>query len=360
MKKVIRDVDETRGIVQVTISDERWYFKPSADENLNPIYKPVPSVTWICGSYPKGVPFYKWLADKGWDESQAIKEAAGNKGSKIHQAIDAILKGDQDIRIDSKFINHKTEQPEELTLEECDAILAFLAWYKETKPEVICWEYTIYSDKHNYAGTIDLVCRINGKLFIVDFKTGQNVWPEYELQVSAYGKAILNGEHAITQIGYVETIGLAILQIGYRGNKAGYKFKEVDMQFDLFLAAQKIWEKEHGNEIPSKRDYPIVLFKATKVAEVKATDVTPASFPVNATRTPEVIDMPTHVLVPDSIADVAKTVAPEGITVIPTPEARPMVSADDFKFSTIREPLQENSAVKTAEITITQDGSKSV
>ena len=31
MKKVIREVDEKRGIVQVTIADERWYVKEEKD-----------------------------------------------------------------------------------------------------------------------------------------------------------------------------------------------------------------------------------------------------------------------------------------------------------------------------------------
>jgi hypothetical protein len=43
---------------------------------------PVPSVTWISGFWPKGIGFYKWLADKGWDEAEAAKQAAGDKNEK--------------------------------------------------------------------------------------------------------------------------------------------------------------------------------------------------------------------------------------------------------------------------------------
>src|SRR5690242_10192739 len=128
MKKIIRETDDKRGIVQVTIADERWYMKPGNDPLTKlPTMLAVPSVTWIAGHYPKGIGFYKWLADKGWDESQAIKQAAGNKGSKVHHAIDAILDGFE-VRIDSKYINHETEQLEELSLEEVDCIKAFVDW----------------------------------------------------------------------------------------------------------------------------------------------------------------------------------------------------------------------------------------
>ncbi len=257
MKKIIREVDEKKGIVQVTIADERWYLKPDKDENGMPIIKSVPSVTWICGSYPKGIGFYKWLADKGWDESESLKQAAGTKGSKVHLAIADILKG-VEVRIDSKYPN-KDGIEEELTLEECDCILAFKSWFDTLKPKVIAWETVVFSDQHNYAGTIDFICEIDGETWIIDFKTGQYIWAEYELQISAYKRAIENGENHFTQIKDVSNIKTAILQVGYRRNKNGYKFTEVENKFNLFEAAQMIWKNDHGNETVNKKDYPIVL-----------------------------------------------------------------------------------------------------
>jgi hypothetical protein len=58
MRKYIRVVDEKRGIVQVTVSDERYYLKPGQDPVTElPVYTPVPSVTWIAGFWPKGIQF---------------------------------------------------------------------------------------------------------------------------------------------------------------------------------------------------------------------------------------------------------------------------------------------------------------
>lgn len=265
MKKIIKEVDEKRGIVQITISDERWYMRPSKDANGLPIIQSVPSVTFITGSYPKGVAFYKWLADKGWDESEAIKQAAGNKGSKVHLAIADILQG-KEVRIESKYPN-KEGLEEELSLEECDCILSFVNWYKEVKPKVLAWETVIFSDQHNYAGTVDFLCEIEGETWIIDFKTGQYIWPEYELQLSAYRRAIENGENVFhgTDVTKLKT---AVLQVGYRRNKNGYKFTEIENKFDLFQAAQVIWKNEHGGEQPSKKDYPIILSPALSAQEV--------------------------------------------------------------------------------------------
>ncbi len=265
MKKIIKEVDEKKGIVQVTIADERWYMKPSKDENGLPIIKAVPSVTFITGSYPKGVAFYKWLADKGWDESEAIKQAAGNKGSKVHLAIADILQG-KEVRIEAKYPNSEGIE-EELTLEECDCILSFVNWFQEVKPKVLAWETAIFSEINNYAGTIDFICEIDGQTWIVDFKTGQYIWPEYELQLSAYKRAVENGENFFHGVD-VTNIKTAILQVGYRRNKNNYKFTEVEDKFNLFQAAQVIWKNEHGSETVSKKDYPIILSPALSVQEV--------------------------------------------------------------------------------------------
>jgi len=284
MKKIIRETDEKRGIVQITVADERWYTKPANHpESGMPVYhQPVPSVTWICGFWPKGVGFYKWLADKGWDEAEAAKHAAGDKGSRVHLAIERILNGEE-FRIDTKVADksRSTEQEAaftELSYEELLCVKSFIDWRNEVKPEVIATEITVFSEIHGYAGTIDLVCRIDGVPYVIDFKTSKQVWKEHELQVSAYRMALENGENPIrmknpngTEGPVVDLSGLktAILQVGYERNRAGYKFTEVEDAFPLFKVAQQIWKAEVGDNTPgfTKREFPIVLSPAAKKAE---------------------------------------------------------------------------------------------
>jgi hypothetical protein len=272
MKKIIREVDEKKGIVQVTIADERWYMKPAKDAEGMPYYKAVPSITWIGQSYPKGIGYYKWLAEHGWDEAESIKIAAGDKGTKIHLAIEDILQG-KEVRIDTKYINKSSDKEEELTLEECDAILSFLKWKTDLEVdytlETIAFETTVYSDQYNYAGTVDYIVKMTEKktseitFWLIDFKSSQQIWPSHELQVSAYKKTIENAENHIPDLDATK-LKIGILQVGYKRNKNGYKFTEVEDKFNLFLAAQTIWLSEHSKEEPTKKDYPIVLSKALK------------------------------------------------------------------------------------------------
>lgn len=248
MKKEIRTVDKARQILQVTTVDERWYVRGMVDPETGlPKYEFVPSVTWICDHYPKGVAFYKWLASKGWDESQAIKNAAGDKGSKVHYAIRDLIEG-RAVAIDAKYKNNSTGEEEELSFEEYDCLMAFSLWHKEAKPEFLDCEFAVWGD--GYAGSVDLLCKIDGQLFLIDFKTSQYVWPSMELQVSAY-------KHALEYQGGAAGAKLAILQVGYRLNKKRYKFTEIEDHYQEFLAAKTIWAKETKGVQPHQKDYPL-------------------------------------------------------------------------------------------------------
>lgn len=279
MKKIIRDVDQERGIVQVTCVDERWYAKPVGSKETGlPEYKFVPSVTFIAGSYPKGIGYAKWLAEHGWDEAETIKKEAGTKGSKVHQAIESILNG-QEVRIDSSFMNWETEKDEELTVDEVECIMSFIKWREETEKtydiETLVIDGSarsvLFSDVHNYAGTVDWVVKMTHKetkearYFLIDFKTSQSVFPSHEIQVSAYRETVINGENPVEGLPEDAELEIAILQLGYRKNKAGYKFTEIEPQFDLFLATRTIWKNEHGTEKPSQKDYPLVLSPASEI-----------------------------------------------------------------------------------------------
>jgi hypothetical protein len=102
----------------------------------------------------------------------------------------------------------------------------------------------------------------------VDFKTSQQVWPEYELQVSAYKKPIENAEFNVEGFTEIGDIHLGILQIGYKRNKAGFKWNEIEDKFPIFMAARTIWENEASKDTPKQKDYPIVLSPALTVEEV--------------------------------------------------------------------------------------------
>jgi hypothetical protein len=231
-------------------------------------------VTWICeAGYPKGIGFYKWLAQHGWDESQAIKQARGDEGYKVHAAIKALLNGET-VTMESAFYNETLNAPEPLNPDEYECLMSFCDWFALARPAVISCEYVVWNESsvpgNGYAGMVDLKCCLSADylatalkgrhkwgiegakhqpedVWIVDFKTSQYLWPSHEIQVSAYKHA----DRGVDRLG--------ILQLGYRSNKAGFKFSEIADQYDLFLAARQIWAKETAGQAPLQRDYPLSL-----------------------------------------------------------------------------------------------------
>lgn len=263
MKKEFRIVDEEKNIVQITTVDERWYAFEGKDKTTgNPIFRFLPSVTWISDFYPKGIAFYKWLADKGWNEAESLKTAAGNKGSKVHYAIGDLLDG-KVIEMTSKYLNPTTEQLEELTLEEYECLLSFTRWFEEVKPKIINREFIIVNKQENYAGMIDFVCEIeagkysrteySGGIYIIDFKTSQNIWPSHKLQISAYRKGDTKLKIKLNEC------KMAILQLNYYRNKNRFKFTEIEDKYDQFLAAKIIWENETKGIEPKQLNYPMSI-----------------------------------------------------------------------------------------------------
>ena len=261
MKKEITEVDKKRGIYQVTTCDERWYAEPVKDRTTGlPAYKFYPSVTWITFFYHKPTELIKWIAARGYEEAEAVKQLAGEKGSKIHLAVEKLLSGEE-FNSDTKVMNKSKEQEEELTGEEYGALVDFSNWFAELqsnhKVKVIAVEKLIISKKYGYAGMVDIILDIDEERWIIDLKTGQTQSKGWTLQLSAY-------KHAYLEAQILEDKGktdckIASLQVGYKRNKHKYKFTELEYRMDLFLAAKKIWEEEASTVEPLQIEYPLSL-----------------------------------------------------------------------------------------------------
>ena len=72
------------------------------------------------------------------------------------------------------------------------AIKAFVAFLNKTTSESTkeFVEKRVMDDEYRYAGTIDALALIDGKLGVLDIKTSQAVYRDYNLQTSAYVKAL--------------------------------------------------------------------------------------------------------------------------------------------------------------------------
>lgn len=262
--------------MQVTTDDERFYIRESKDPVTGlPCHIYLPSATWICGYTPKGIGYYKWLSEHGWDESQAIMRDRGKYGSRVHNAIEMLLNG-EDVKYDDDFADpyapegQAAEHMAPLTFEEYHAVWTFEQWWKEYTAshtvEILATETTIWNEALGFAGTIDFVAKVDGVHTVFDWKTSKNVFNSHVAQISAYR------EHMIGEL-KTDQINVAILQIGYPHNKRGYKLNELDPHFEWFEAAKTFWAAENDGSKPFQKDYPLALSLAVKKNMSKQTKV---------------------------------------------------------------------------------------
>ncbi len=124
---------------------------------------------------------------------------------------------------------------------------AFYAWVKDYKMELVAHEKTVFSETYGYAGTLDLLTKNNGDIWVIDVKTGKDIYDEAFLQVSAYMRATYEADpkdlkKAIKDWRPFPLVpatrgGVLLLQ-----DTGKYKFAECEDYFDYFLNAKKLWE----------------------------------------------------------------------------------------------------------------------
>lgn len=236
----------------------------------------VPAVNHIIRlGYPKGDRFYNYLLRATPDEAEKKLKTAGEEGARTHDAIRDLINGDT-VDVDRRYYNELTDRYEALNADEWTNLEAFAIWADRYKPQVLIHEHTVWSPQYKYAGTLDflgtILIPVDDKLFpqeirgtriliLLDWKTSGGIWDEYELQIAAYGRAVLETlRHRLPLQQYTE-FWTGIVRLG-TSHKAGFEMRiwnegESDNNFDLFLSALDIYRKKAGDEFePAVRNIP--------------------------------------------------------------------------------------------------------
>jgi ATP-dependent exoDNAse (exonuclease V) beta subunit len=156
---------------QITLPDSRYYRR-------NGNY--YPSVTYVLGYYPKGKFFENWLKQVGFSADYIVKKAA-EEGTQVHELCEAYLNGEELNFLDDK--GRPLYNPDVWQM-----FLRFVEFWELIKPILIETEVHLFSDILGVAGTCDLVVEINGKLWLLDLKTSNQLQTTYELQTAVYGQ----------------------------------------------------------------------------------------------------------------------------------------------------------------------------
>lgn len=103
---------------------------------------------------------------------RTAKDKAADMGTFVHKWIERHVSG------------KKPPMPQNPLLKQ--AIEQFLEFWSSREIEVVHVERPLCSPSLCLAGTPDLICRVDGKLTIMDWKTGSGLYPDYLLQLGAY------------------------------------------------------------------------------------------------------------------------------------------------------------------------------
>jgi hypothetical protein len=194
------------------------------------------------------------LKDVGHNSDIIASRAAG-EGTQVHNAAEALINGAEVSWID-EYGNAL------YSLDVWKMILKFADFWNKYKPELVAAEYHLFSDQYEYAGTGDLIVRLNDKLWLLDIKTSNSLHTSYDLQLAAYAKA-WNETHdePITETGIL-WLKAATRGEDKKGEKiqgAGWQLKvvsEIDRNFEMFTKIQDIYKLENPDAKPATETLP--------------------------------------------------------------------------------------------------------
>ena len=186
---------------------------------------------------------------------------AADIGTVVHNAIERKLLGEMGLSVpEVKKFSLNPEQKASAR----QAYEAFLEWKEKHKFRAIEIEKRLYSVKHRYAGTMDVLGEGNlenefiyNDLAVGDWKTSVSIYLSACLQISAYREACIElGLHDLS----IRKLNGLILRLPKNPDDPGFEARFIPQErmetyFVSFLAAKAVWHavQEYEKEFPWRR-----------------------------------------------------------------------------------------------------------
>ncbi|MBI2592973.1 MAG: hypothetical protein HYW37_02395 [Candidatus Colwellbacteria bacterium] len=137
-----------------------------------------PRVTSIVNIKAKPA-LYKYYADlDNFAQGESIKKQSADEGTAVHEAAEAVLIG-------------KEPEVDPSIMPAIEGLKKFLEENNvQVDPDWV--EKRIVHFSERYAGTIDSLALIDGKFGVLDIKTSQAIYRDYDLQTAAYFASLLD------------------------------------------------------------------------------------------------------------------------------------------------------------------------
>lgn len=135
-----------------------------------------PRVTKIVGIKAKPALYRFYASMPTFSAGERMKEESAKEGTQVHDTVEAILLGRSPV----------------VPLGIQPSVEAFFEFVEKNQirvnPKYV--EFRLKHPEERYAGTLDAIAEIDGKIGILDIKTSQSIYRDYDLQTSAYVAAM--------------------------------------------------------------------------------------------------------------------------------------------------------------------------
>jgi hypothetical protein len=121
------------------------------------------------------------IAKREFEHERLANEAA-DVGKQVHALIEHAVK---------EQLGQETTAPE-ATDEALFVFAGWREWAESVGLEPLMAEGRVHHGVHGYAGSFDLLCLIDGRPAIADWKPQPKAWPERRLQSAAYRRALMD------------------------------------------------------------------------------------------------------------------------------------------------------------------------
>lgn len=191
--------------------------------------KPVPGVTTFINSSLG----WNKNALMGWAVKEvragnnpfAKRDKAGSIGTLAHNLIEEYY-GETFPQVEPRPVNRDEFPPEDLEVA-LNAYEAYRKWQDLYTFEIIKSELQLVHPEMFYGGTVDLLAKLNGERYFIDFKTSNGIYNDHIIQLSAYRQMIID----LSPIEEWETAPSVILHLSKKdGRFTAYEFTPEQME----------------------------------------------------------------------------------------------------------------------------------
>lgn len=246
-----------------TLDDRGYKISDWRDPN-NPIDRFYPSVSTILQNVQSGFGFGAWkeeqAAQLGVEGARLDALVRMKLGTNVHKLIERYLRGEEV----SWTKDGTASSPKLWDDREWKAFMRWIRWFQSEPTEVLAAEFTVFSHKYGYAGTLDAVLKRSDGICIYDWKHSQSISASYLRQIAAYRSAVQE------MFPDVPIAGGSVVALNTK-TKAGVTEKHLDAEesdyhFKRFLNIKRVFDDENQEFKPSTVSLP------AKVIPTHATD----------------------------------------------------------------------------------------